>query len=212
MKKTLLAALVAVSPVAAAADGLSTSIGFAVVSEYVSGGMKQSDGIAFQPYVELGINGFYFGIWASNVDGPTIGSATDSAEIDVYLGYRGEAGAISYDIGYYRYFYDNTGDCCGEFIGSIGYSLSDTISMTTVVNFDPETNAAGLQQKFDVALPSDFSVSGDVKVRNQGGRTSWTLGVGKAIGDAAIDVRYHDSDQSNPVYTVGLSWGTSFGG
>ena len=70
-----------------------------------------------------------------------------------------------------------------------------------------------MQQKFNVELPSDFAVSGDVKGRNNGGRTSWTLGVSKSIGDSlSIDVRYHDSDVSDPVYTVGLSWGTSFGG
>jgi uncharacterized protein (TIGR02001 family) len=89
MKTTLLAALVAVSPVAAAADGLSTSIGFSIVSEYVAGGLMQSNGPAFQPYVELGINGFYFGVWASNVDGALANTAADSVEIDVYLGYRG---------------------------------------------------------------------------------------------------------------------------
>lgn len=213
MKRILIAAALAAAPAAAFAQGVSTSIGFTITSEYVAGGLEQSDGPAFQPYVEFGYMGFYAGIWASNVDGNLAsGDPDDHAEIDVYAGYRGEAGAISYDIGYFRYFYDHSGDCCGELIGSIGYSVTESISMTTVAFWDPETDAAAVQQKFSVALPSDFSLSGDVKLRNQDGRTSWTLGVGKSLGDVGLDLRYHDSDVSDPVYTLGLSWGTSFGG
>jgi len=62
---------------ASVACGLSTtaqaqdwqaSAGIAVTSEYVSQGLRFSDGVAFQPYVKLGFKGFYVGGYASNVD------------------------------------------------------------------------------------------------------------------------------------------------
>lgn len=213
MKRFLLAAALAALPAVASAQA-TTSIGFTVTSEYVVGGLKQSDGPAFQPYIETQIGGFYVGVWASNVEGTLANTAADNIEIDIYAGYRGEMGSISYDVGYFRYFYDDAGDCCGELIGSISYPVTSALSMTTVLNWDPETDAGGLQQKFNYDLANDFYVSGDVKARNQGGRTSWTLGAGKSFGDFGIDVRYHDNDLpgNDAIYTLGLSWGTSFGG
>jgi uncharacterized protein (TIGR02001 family) len=210
MKRYILATALAVSPVVATAGEFTTSLGFSVVSEYVAGGFEQSDGPAFQPWVEVEhSSGFYYGLWASNVDGPTLGTA-DSVEVDVYAGYRGSAGAVSYDIGYFRYLYDDSGDCCGELILNLGYSIGDRLSMNTVLFWDPETDGAAIQQKASFDLGNDFSVSGDVKARNNGGHTSWTLGVGKSLGGVDIDVRYHDTDISDPIYTVGLSWSTSF--
>lgn len=96
-----------------AAEGFSLSYGATVTTNYVSRGANQStDGRAapaFQPYVEVDVNGFYAGIWASHVR-----FSPDRYEIDLYAGYRWEMGGTSLDVGYARYFYNRSGDAGGE--------------------------------------------------------------------------------------------------
>lgn len=50
-------------------------------------------------------SGFYAGIWGSSE-----GSFDNSNEYDLYLGFAGEAGPVSYDIGYISYLYPNIED------------------------------------------------------------------------------------------------------
>lgn len=61
-------------------------------------------------------------------------------EVDLYLGYRAEtAGGFSYDIGYSRYYYPNAGgDCCGEITLALGMPVSDKLSATLDLAYDPE--------------------------------------------------------------------------
>lgn len=47
-------------------------------------------------------SGFYAGIWGSSE-----GAFDDSNEYDLYLGFAGEAGGLSYDVGYVSYLYPN---------------------------------------------------------------------------------------------------------
>ena len=64
-------------------------------------------------------SGFYVGTWASNVSY----AADDvySYEHDLYAGFAGEAGGISYDLGYLYYNYDAEAEFdFGELYGSIG--------------------------------------------------------------------------------------------
>jgi len=65
-------------------------------------------------------SGFYAGTWASNVSY----AADDvfSYEHDLYAGFAGEAGGISYDIGYLYYNYDAEAEFdFSEVYGSIGF-------------------------------------------------------------------------------------------
>jgi uncharacterized protein (TIGR02001 family) len=64
-------------------------------------------------------NGFYAGAWAS--------SYTDDYELDLYGGFGGEAGAISYDIGWIQYMYPNSANDpsfdYGELYASVTYEF-----------------------------------------------------------------------------------------
>ena len=77
-------------------------------------------------------SGFYAGTWASNVS-----YASDdvySYEHDLYAGFAGEAGGISYDIGYLYYNYDEeAGFDFGEIYGSIGFGAV-TIGLNVLSN------------------------------------------------------------------------------
>lgn len=117
--------------------GVSYLFGVDIVSNYVSNGVTQSDGKpAIQPYFEVGLNGFYAGTWMSNVD---FGD-NDDWEIDLYLGYRNLlANDLFIDVGYARYLYDHSGDCCGEAKLTLGYPLTDQFGVTGYVAYNPES-------------------------------------------------------------------------
>jgi uncharacterized protein (TIGR02001 family) len=217
MKRFLLAAAAAVvAPGAVSAQDITTYYGAALTSDYISGGYSYSDGPAFQPYVEMEhSSGLYLGVWMSTIDGDLGGlSSDDSVEIDLYLGYRGSAGPLSYDISYYRYFYDDSGNCCGEAILALDYSLGDTLGMTTTFAADLE-GGASVTQGFAYTLPADFELSGEYTWNNEdyGDYNDWNIGIGKSLSDTvSVDLRYHDSDDTDPLYALTISFDTSIGG
>ncbi|NKF22029.1 TorF family putative porin [Solimonas marina] len=73
------------------------------VSEYVFRGIEQGDGgdAAIQGGLDYSADsGFYVGLWGSNIDwGP------GHVETDIYAGFAGSAGDVSYDIGALYYYY-----------------------------------------------------------------------------------------------------------
>lgn len=110
LRVAALAAAVSAIAVPAVAQNLSFSGGLTITSNYMSRGLTQSnDRPALQFWGEVEASGFYAGIWAS-----TVRLAPDRAEFDIYAGYRFSVGAASFDLGYTRYVYDSTGNCCGE--------------------------------------------------------------------------------------------------
>lgn len=105
MKKLLLAAAIAGSALTfnALAEGDSLSANVSVTTNYVWRGMTQTDnGAALQGGVDYAhASGAYAGVWASNIyDAAEDGQAF---EIDLYVGYAGEAGDFGYDVGLIHY-------------------------------------------------------------------------------------------------------------
>ena len=99
---------------------VSANVSFA--TDYIWRGMTQSDGPAIQGGYDFAAeNGFYAGIWGSNVN------FNDGAgsELDYYFGYSFEAGSIGIDIGYIGYDYpkNNTGLDFEEIY--VGFSMGD---------------------------------------------------------------------------------------
>ena len=78
-----------------------------VTSDYQWRGVSQTDGnAAIQVGVEHERNGFYGGLWTSNVDF----NDDTNIEYDLYGGYSGEYKSLSYDVGYISYKYDGSTD------------------------------------------------------------------------------------------------------
>lgn len=78
-------------------------------------------------------SGVYAGIWGSSGDG------TFGTETDLYVGYAGEAGSISYDIGYATYLYSGEDDINDVAELIIGVSV-DAYSATIYKSTDTEAN------------------------------------------------------------------------
>ncbi|GAB4260330.1 MAG: hypothetical protein Kow0013_03820 [Pararhodobacter sp.] len=108
------------------ASAYELSYGGTLTSNYISRGFTQTNhGVALQPWVEIGQDGFYGGIWMSNV---TLGP--DDLEVDLYGGYRWDVENTSFDIGYARYIYDSTGDAGGEFYFLAEHALGETAALS----------------------------------------------------------------------------------
>lgn len=100
MKKLLATAIVCCSPLSALANW---SFDLTVTSNYLFNGVSQTDKkAAVQPGLlwEAG-NGFYAGVWGSNVD---FGEGT-KVEFDGYIGYYHQFNHFGMDIGFSQYTY-----------------------------------------------------------------------------------------------------------
>lgn len=102
MKKSIAVIICALSATSASAAELSSTITF--TNDYRFNGISQTDGDpALQGSMDLAFdNGFYAGIWGSNVD---FGDDAN-LEIDYYGGYYGELTedlAYDFTVGYYTY-------------------------------------------------------------------------------------------------------------
>lgn len=125
------------------ADELSAN--FAASNNYIWRGLTQTvNEAAISGGIDYATDsGFYVGTWVSNVSY----AADDvySYEHDLYAGFSGEAGSISYDIGYLYYNYDAEAQFdFGEVYGSVGFA-GFTLGLNVLANTEADE---GLRQDF----------------------------------------------------------------
>jgi uncharacterized protein (TIGR02001 family) len=131
MKYTSTAALLTVLLGSSVAQA-DVSGNFGWNSEYIYRGIPQKDSSAYLG-LDFSQSGFYLGTWAADVG--------DGAEVDLYAGFEGQAGEITYGIGGTGYFY--TGDFDDTYtelnlnLGYSGISLSGNVG--SYENFDGPT-------------------------------------------------------------------------
>jgi uncharacterized protein (TIGR02001 family) len=100
------AAAPAPAPAPAPEHTFSANVGLA--TSYIYRGLNQTD---YKPALQAGVDyshasGFYAGVWASNVRWlKDFGISNGKVEADLYLGYKGTAGDVGYDVGFLRYEY-----------------------------------------------------------------------------------------------------------
>lgn len=92
-------------PAATSAHSFSFNVGLA--SDYRYRGISQS---RLRPALSAGADyshasGLYAGVWASSIQWIKDAGGNAKAEIDLYGGYKGSAGALGYDLGVLRYQY-----------------------------------------------------------------------------------------------------------
>ncbi len=145
------------APMVASATG-SFSANAAASSDYLFRGISQTGGEAA---VSGGVDwnsgaGFYVGVWGSNVGGGTTGVSGEN-EIDYYVGYAGEAGALSYDIGLVALTYTQEDFFADyeELVIGLGFGNA---SLTFVQAFDI-TVPSGEQNALYVAAGYDHPIS-----------------------------------------------------
>jgi uncharacterized protein (TIGR02001 family) len=199
---------------AAQANEIGLSFGAAVVSEYVSDGIRYSDGVAFQPYAEIGFAGAYAGAYTTNIDADLTGA---DRETGLSIGYRGEAGSFSYDLSVNYYLYDEAFEDFpvedyAETIASGTFAVNESLYLTGEIAIAPEFDQTGLSMRADYYTAVEgLSVNATFgrNDANYGAWNYWSAGAAYTIQDTvSLGLDYHDSnvdeDETGLLNTDGL--------
>ena len=188
--------------------------GATFTSEYVDQGIKYSDGLAVQPYLEFWFGNAYAGIWSTNAARNRLGA---DGETDFYIGYSGRLGRVDYDLSYTYYTFGNPTRATrpyDEVILSLTTGLTDTLYTTLSyghaerfdqndigLTFDYYSNYSGLS----------FSATyGDVE-SNFGDWEYWSVGVTMETADyASWSFAYHDTNDAVPIFGNAMSTNGEF--
>lgn len=129
-----------------AASEVSMNLG--VTSNYMWRGVTQtSDNVAVSGGIDYANdNGFYAGLWSSNIDFGT----ESGSEIDLFIGYAGSFTSMDYDIGYVMYQYPTT-----------GFEESNFSELYLNTSFDSLTLGVALNVKSDIDDDQAFG-AGDI--------------------------------------------------
>ncbi len=205
----LAAALVTMTAAgAASAQDVDIAYNLAVSSDYVFRGFSQtSEDPAVSGGIDLTSGGFYAGAWASNVD---FADSTD-AEVDLYGGYRTEAGGLALDFGVVSYLYVHEPRNAEYDYVELKAAASRAFGPVTggvAVFYSPDFFGAddeAVYAEANVAFtPADrwtvTAAVGKQFLDVNDDYATWNAGVAYAITDNLIaDVRYHDADIDGPL-------------
>lgn len=211
---------VAMAALAAGAAGAQQrpelGYGLAVTSNYIDKGSTQSnDNPAVQGYVEGSLGMVYGGAWASTVDFPGDSDlAGDQVKLDLYAGLRHTFYLLTLDASYYRYLYDHTGDCCGEFKLAASYPMADLGALAARIDYDPSDKhkwgELGAELYFGQVWAAGGTVGTDFGSEDLDSRkVAYDLGLNRKLGDNAnVDLRYYDSnlDPGHVVVSIGMDF------
>lgn len=202
------------------ANEVEVSGNVGIASNYIWRGMTQTqDDSQVSGGVDLGLNGFYLGTWASNID---FGDDAD-AEVDFYAGYGNSIEDFSYDVSYIYYMYPSSDAELDfqEIAVSVGYDI-DALSLGASYSFgvDTEDDSADTLDYAEGTISYDFDF---VSLNTSYGDyedtgSNYTVGFSKSIdlngNSLDLAVTYadfdHDDDSSSDEENVYASVTYSF--
>ena len=181
----------------AAAPESSLSFNVGAVSDYRYRGISQS---RLKPAMQGGFDyadksGFYVGAWASSIKWIKDAGGDASVEVDLYGGYKGALGVVSYDLGFLRYEYPsnklaidaNTNEVYGAVtMGPVTLKYSHAVSNLFGLTNSKNSYYLDLSGTFDMG--NGFSLVPHVgyqSVKNNGAfsYTDYSLTLGKDLGN-----------------------------
>jgi uncharacterized protein (TIGR02001 family) len=183
--KLLFAALASSFALPALAETSPFSTNVALTTNYLYRGISQSGA---KPAIQGGFdyanaNGLYAGVWGSSISWISDGGLAPNSglELDTYAGYKGAAGAVSYDVGFLRYNYP-----AGTYVDPIptDFAKADTNEVYGAVTYSIVT------AKLSYCLGDLFAVS------NAKGSTYLELNVSYPIPDTGITLGAHYGKQA----------------
>lgn len=210
----------------AAAPDYTLTGNMTLASDYVFRGVSQTQNQpAIQGGVDFGMNGFYLGMWASNVAWVNdSGFKTNSSlETDFYGGYKGSFGGdFGYDLGVVTYYYPGdkiagiaTPDTTEIYAGVSWKTLSLKYNYTVSDNFvgwKDYANDLESQGSYYIDLSGTYDLGDgwgvlghvgyqDVKNYSDASYTDWKLGVTKDVGFGVFALAYTDTNADKTAYT-----------
>lgn len=192
-------------PTTVLAEDLSFGGGVTVTSNSLSDGLSETgNSPAIQPYFELTKNGFYAGVWATNLKD----DVGNRAELDLSLGYRGETAAgIGYDLGYTQHFYDKTHAASSELAVSLGVPVNDQLSASGEVSYDLAEKTFGESLGAEFVLADAWTLHADVGRADPSASVNWGAGVGYALDDrTTLDFQVQDTASTSPLAALSVNY------
>jgi uncharacterized protein (TIGR02001 family) len=197
----------------AAESTLSYNVG--VVSDYRYRGISQS---RLQPAVQGGVDyadksGFYVGAWGSNIKWIKDVGGDSNVEVDLYGGFKGAVGEVTYDVGFLRYEYPsnklapnaNTNEIYGA--ATIGLvTLKYSHALTNLFGIADSKNSYYLDLSGTFDLGGGFSLVPHVgyqSVKNNApaSYTDYSLTLGKDLGNGlSVTAALVGTDADKKVY------------
>ncbi|WP_409524951.1 TorF family putative porin [Nitrincola sp. MINF-07-Sa-05] len=194
-------AFIAAVPMFGAASAVAEdgpfSANISLVSDYVSRGYSLSNG---RPAIQGGLDyahdsGLYVGTWASSVSERSLVEGVDGVEIDVYVGYAGEAGALGYDVSLARYTFPGSHDSkdtdSTEFVGVLSWEF---LSFAYKRDFDFKVHYYNVAASYEVmdglSLDASFGYS---KPDNDSSFRDWSVGASKHLAGLDFGLHYVNS-------------------
>lgn len=192
-----------------------------LLSDYTFRGVTQNNrDIALQAGVEYSAgNGFYAGVWGSNISWLSDGAddVSNSIELDGYFGWHTEFDSgLSLDVGVFQYYYP--GDYPTGFtrpyttepyvnLGIGGFSFGYAHAATNLFGIDDSKNSGYLSAGYEFSFDGGWSVAATVgrqRVANDSASsyTDWTIGASKALSSGfSLSATYVDSNADDDLYT-----------
>jgi len=211
------------APGSGAAGGATPDVSFnvGVSSDYVFRGVSQTDE---EPQLfggaDLTTGPLYVGAWASNVK--FAGDEDTNVEVDVYGGWKPQAGPFTFEVGgvYYAYLNQPAGSDYDYVELKAGVSrVVGPVTIGGLAYWSPEffgetDEALYLEANVAAPLRPGLTLSGALgsqDVSYDGDYTTWNLGLGMALSERlTLDARYWDTDAAEfgeiyeERFTVGL--------
>lgn len=197
MIKSRIAVAGALLAVAGAASAGSFSVTPTIASDYDFRGVTQTDGnVAFQLGGTYSFdNGFYAGVWGSNVDYNT---PKPDIELDYFVGFAGETDMFGYDLGvnYYTYLDAGSANTFEAYAGISKDWFSAKLWYSPDVGSSDESSIY-LEGNGNYALPSNFSLLAHIGYSTSDAFSDYldySVGVGYSINNIDLAVKYVDND------------------
>ncbi len=184
----------------------SISANIGAVSNYIWRGVTQTDdGAAIQGGVDYShASGISAGTWVSNIDW---GTPDPNYELDLYAGYGGSFGDVSYELTTIYYVYPDTDSDANlwEMGASVFYSVA-TVGLQYTLDGEVDSGPFSSGDVYwyggvEFALPSDFSVGATLgyydfdDTGDEGDYTHWTISLAKDAGDfGTFSLNYDQND------------------
>jgi uncharacterized protein (TIGR02001 family) len=174
---------------------LSYNVG--VSSDYRYRGISQS---ALKPALQAGVDyadksGFYVGAWGSTIKWIKDAGGDSNVELDLYGGYKGAVGDVSYDVGFLRYEYPSNklavSANTNEIYGAATYgpaTLKYSHAVSNLFGFADSKNSYYVDLSVTLDLGEGYSLVPHVgyqSVKNNGdfSYSDYALTLGKDLGN-----------------------------
>ena len=200
------------------------SANFGATSNYLWRGVTQSGNA---PSLSGGLDysnesGVYAGTWVGTIDWTDETSDAKGAEIDLYLGYGGEAGDFGYDVGYIYYYYPSTGYEDSNFgelyfngsFGAFGFGVAYTINSEADNDAPFGTGDLYYNVSYGFDLPNEFGLGLTYGYYDFDTPTSESdyghFQVDLSKGDFTFTVSKADKESGSDDTNFAVSWSASF--